>query len=396
MYPQVILHPGREKSVSFYHPWIFSRAIKTVSPSVQDGDIVNVLKHDRKLLGTAYFNSKSQIALRLFSFFEEENIDQKFFEEKFQAAYARRLAFLHSKTNAYRLVFSESDGLPGLIVDRYKDFLVIQIHTLGMDKLKNVIVKALRKVFQPKGIYERSDVDVRKKEGLKTFPTGVLYGEEPSELYEIAEHGLKFLVDIQQGQKTGFFLDQRENRSALRTYCNEKEVLNLFSYSGGFSLSALQGGASKVTSVDISQSAVNLAQKNFDLNGYETKKHSFVAQDVFDYLDFCLKEGRTFDVVVVDPPAFVKSKDHLKNALQAYIRLNEKALKVLKKGGIMASSSCSSHVSRDLFQMILFKAALRAGDNLTVIETKTQPFDHPLNVRFPEGEYLKFFVCRKD
>lgn len=396
MYPQITLHAGREKSVYFYHPWIFSRAIKTIPPKVQDGDIINVLAHDGKMLGTAYFNSKSQIALRLLSFFEEVNVDQRFLEEKFRSAYTRRLAFLDPYTNAYRLVFSESDGLPGLIVDRYKDFLVIQIHTLGMDKLKDVIVKALKAVFQPKGIYERSDVDVRKKEGLKSFPKGVFWGEEPPESYEIEEHGLKFFVDIQQGQKTGFFLDQRANRLTLRNYCKNKEVLNLFSYSGGFSLSALQGGASKVTSVDISQSALDLAQKNFELNGYDAKKHSFAAQDVFDYLDLCLKEGRTFDLVVVDPPAFVKSKDHLKNALQAYIRLNEKALKVVKKGGIIASSSCSSHVSRDLFQMVLFKAALKTGDNLTIIETKTQPFDHPLNIRFPEGEYLKFFVCRKD
>lgn len=413
MYPRLVLQEGRERSILAHHPWLFSRAIKIVPPNLQNGSLVAVESSNGKILGTGYYNSRSQIAVRLFTFGNaEKEIDEDFFVERLERATQLRQQFLQNfeQTTAYRLVFSESDQLPGLILDRYGDFLVLQIHTLGMDHLREPLLKALQKVFNPRGIYERSDIEVRKKDGLNTLPTGVLFGEEPPDLYEIQEHGLKFYVDMKKGQKTGFFLDQRENRFAIRSYCKGKTVLNLFGYSGGFSLSALQGGATKVTTVDISEPALQIARKNFTLNGFDPAEHEFMPADVFNYLDECLKQKRTFDVVVVDPPAFVKSKDSLNNAVNAYIKLNAKALQLVNHGGILVTSSCSSHVSQELFRTILFKAANLAGANtnrtsadhesqsitdLVILETKTQPVDHPLNISFPEGEYLKFFICLK-
>lgn len=413
MYPRIQLHPGREKSLKFRHPWVFSRAILKVPEKLENGLLVSVVDAEGNMCGTGYYNGRSQIALRLLSF-EDEVIDEKFFVGKFREKLAFRKKFLDlsggaersgvlgrsasvasSITDSFRLIFGESDGIPGLIVDVYGDFAVIQIHTLGMDNLRSVVVKALAEVLKPKGIYERSDVAVRKKEGLTTMPKGSLYGQEPPPEHEIRENGLKYIVDIPNGQKTGFFLDQRENRLALRKYVRGTavRVLNLFSYSGGFSVSALAGGAGHVTSVDVSESALELAKKNFTLNGFDPEKHVFAAKDVFDFLEDAHQKGERYDVVVVDPPAFVKNKDSLIYGTNAYIKLNQKALRLLSDDGILVSSSCSSHVSSELFRTILFKAALQAKRELIIVEQKNQPPDHPLNINFPEGEYLKFFVC---
>lgn len=393
VYPRVQLQSGREKSLRFRHPWVFSRAIARFPESLENGSIVSVVDDRGNVLGTAYYNRNSQMALRMLSF-EEVKVDEAFFVEKFKERLAFRRRFLDlSHTNAFRLVFAESDGLPGLVVDLYGDYVVIQIHTLGMDVLRPLVVKALVKVLDPKGIYERSDLEVRKKDGLSTLPTGVLYGKEPPRDYEILENGLKYFVDIQSGQKTGFFLDQRDNRMALRQYVSGKKVLNLFSYSGGFSVSALKGGATHVTSVDISAPALELAKKNFELNGFEPGKHGFAVKDVFDFLEDTVQKGERYDVVVLDPPAFVKNQDSLKHGTNAYIKLNSKALRVLADDGVLVSSSCSSHVTPELFRMILFKAALENRRELVLLEQKNQPPDHPLNINFPEGEYLKFVVC---
>lgn len=393
MYPRVQLHSGREKSLHFRHPWVFSRAIQHVPKGLENGSLVHVEDSEGRCLGTAYYNGRSQIALRFLSF-DENVIDTEFFAGKFKEKLAFRRRFLDfSDTNAFRLVFGESDGLPGLIVDVYGDFAVIQIHTLGMDRLRPMVVEALEKILKPKGIYERSDVEVRKKDGLFTMPTGVLFGKEPPADHQILEHGLKFSVDIRTGQKTGFFLDQRENRLALRKYAKGKNVLNLFSYSGGFSVSALSGGAKKVTSVDISGPALELARGNFSLNGFDPSKHVFEAKDVFDFLDDQAKNIEKYDVVVVDPPAFVKNKESLNHGANAYMKLNHKALQLLVDDGILVTSSCSSHVSQELFRTILFKSALQSHRELVVLEQKSQPSDHPLSINFPEGEYLKFVVC---
>lgn len=414
MYPRIIIKKERERSLQFKHPWLFSRALEHVQ-GIESGTLVRITNSEGHILGTGYYNSHSQIAVRLFYFGSEEiEIDQKFFENAFTQAKKQREKFLPGKTNAYRLVFSESDGIPGLIVDKYNEFLVVQIHTLGMDRLREIVVKALQKVFKPKGIYERSDVEVRRKDGLQTLPTGLLAGVEPADEYEILEHGLKFFVDMKHGQKTGFFLDQRENRQAVADCSKGKSVLNLFSYSGGFSLAAASGGAISTISVDVDKHALELARKNFKLNEFENGKdadnesgknagtgadsgsqHEFVAEDVFAFLDKASAEKRQFDLVIVDPPAFVKSRENLPNAVNGYVRLNRMALKVLKPGGILATASCSSHVDQALFRTIIFKAAMQANADLVLLESKTQPADHPLRINFPEGEYLKFNLLLK-
>lgn len=401
-YPQIKLKLNREKSLQFRHPWVFSRAIQGNSELTQlkDGVIVDVVDNKGNFLARGYYNSRSNIAIRVLTFDQSEAIDENFFEKKIQAAFERRKSYINKKeTTAYRLIFAEGDGLPGLVVDQYKDIFVLQIHTLGMESLKNFVVEALLKLFQPKAIFERSDVNVRKKDGLTTLPKGFLYGSFKKSQVEIREHGLKFLVDFQDGQKTGFFLDQRENRFALQNYVKDKTVLNLFAYSGGFSCYALNFGASNVTSVDISESALKLCAENMKLNGFLPNQHEEITAEAFNYLEQAFLKGQKFDVVIVDPPAFVKNQKKLHNAINAYIRLNEAALKVLNPGGILISSSCSSFVSQEMFKSVLFQAALRVNKeiatDLIVLEQRTQPFDHPLKINFPEGEYLKFFILQK-
>lgn len=425
------LKPGREKSLFYRHPWIFSGGLDLAGSvggakipdgggaKIQDGSIVDICDSGGNFLARGYYNSQSDIAVRVLSFDPAANIDVDFFVRKLQAALALREPFLAQRNvDAFRVVFAESDLLPGLIVDKYDEVLVVQIHTLGMDLLRPILVEALVKVFAPKLIYERSDVVVRRKEGLKTMPCGVLYGNfdqlktgvnsakagadfvgtgkrESSQnpLIKIHEGEVDFWVDIVGGQKTGFFLDQRENRWAIKPYVKGAEVLNLFCYSGGFSCNALAFGAAHVTSVDISKEAIELCEKNVALNGFDSGRHTALVADVFEYLE--KGGGRKFDVVIVDPPAFVKSQKDLKNALKAYSRLNGLALNVLKPGGILISSSCSSYVSPEMFKSALFQAALKTRSDLVVLESRTQPFDHPLRLYFPEGEYLKFFVCKK-
>lgn len=399
-YFTVKLKDGREKSLFYRHPWIFSGAIQKIG-NIEDGALINVVAADGRFLARGYYNSRSTIAIRVLTFEENEMIDQSFFEKKLLAALELRKKFINEReTNAYRLVFAEGDGLPGLIVDKYADVLVVQIHTLGMEKMREIMVSALVKIFAPRLIIERSDVTVRRQEGLNTMPVGVLYGTFDSGLIEIIEHGLKFLVDVMHGQKTGFFLDQRENRAAVMKYVKEKRVLNLFAYSGGFSCYALRGGASRVTSLDISKDALKLCQQNVELNSFvdesgATQRHDVVAEDVFQYLEKIATGAEKFDVVIVDPPAFVKSAKSLQNALKAYARLNEMALRVVEENGILVSSSCSSHVSSEMFKKTLFQAALRTKDDLVIVEQRTQPVDHPNKLYFPEGEYLKFFVLQK-
>jgi len=394
LYPRIRLKPGREKSVLFRHPWIFSRALEDVPGDIENGSLVSVVSSDGKVLGTGYYNGYSQIAIRLLAF-HESVIDEVFFKGAFKQAIEFRKQFINSDdTNAYRIVFGESDGLPGLVVDRYNDFLVIQIHTLGMDKLRPQLLEALKSVLPSQGIYERSDLEVRKKEDLRTFPKGVLSGQQPPDHLEICEHGIKFFVDIKNGQKTGFFLDQRENRQAIIPFTKGKNVLNLCCYSGGFSVAALTGGAAHTTNVDISRPVLDLARSNFELNGFDPSLHRFISRDAFEYLDECIGSGEKFDFAVVDPPAFVKNRESLAHGTNAYIKLYEKVMKVLGRESILASSSCSSHVTPELYRMILFKAALEAKKDLVILEQRIQPPDHPLRVNFPEGEYLKFAISR--
>ncbi len=387
-YP-VQIRPERKKNLLAGHPWVFSGALAE-TPKIPDGSLVS-LRCGREALGTGYYNSRTDIAVRLLSRKQEE-IDKNFFRDRFRRLQAERKAFLPPDTNAYRLVFGEADGCPGLIVDRYADILVAQFHTLGMDRLRDAVIPALVETFSPRAVVERSDVGARKFEGLTDQPVGVLHGALAGEM-EIREYGHRFLVDVLRGQKTGFFLDQRENRRALQRWCVERSVLNLFCYTGGFSVYAAAAGAKRVINMDASEPAIAMCRRNLELNGFGMPDGDFRVQDVFDALSD-LPAGES-DCIVIDPPSFAKSRAQLKSAIKAYITLNTKALQALPDGGILATASCTSHLDSLTFIKILHQSAVNAGCSLKILEIKEQPFDHPYNLTFPEGRYLKFVVGKK-
>ncbi len=386
---KLILKSGREKPILGRHPWIFSGAIDRIDDDYEVGDLVRVLSAKNQFLGTGYLNPRSQIVVRMLRF-DEGPVDESFFEARIRQALDLRSRFIPPKTNAYRLIHSEGDFLPGLTVDRYSEYLVAQFQTAGIDKWKEPILDFLEKNLKPKGIYEKDDSDVREWEGLQKR-VGQLRGEEPPDYVQIEENGIPFIVDIHAGQKTGFFLDQRENRKLVSQYASEKRVLNLFSYTGGFSVYAAKAGAARVISVDTSERALNTCRGNFELNQLTGPAYEFEEKDCFDYLRETQEE---FDVIIVDPPAFAKSKDHVMQASRAYKDINLWALKRMAAGGLLYTSSCSSHVDPDLFQKIIFAAAKDARRDVQILRKTSHPLDHPINVYHPEGEYLKGLFCR--
>lgn len=387
---QVILKPGKEKPVKGGHPWIFSGAIQKIEGSYQPGEIVTVMDHSGQFLAKGFINPKSQITVRILTR-ENRFLDKEFFRSRLQQAMALRGKVLPADTDGYRLVNSEGDFMPGLIIDRYGDTLVIQIVTAGMERVRETLLEILREEFNPVTIYERSDKTSRKLEGL-TPKEGLLWGKEPDELIEIKERGASFFVDVKKGQKTGFFLDQRDNRRAAAVYARGLKVLNCFSYSGGFSVMAALAGANEVTSVDISEEAVALACRNFELNGIDPNDHQFVAADVFEFLRQKQKENERYDVIILDPPAFVKARADVEKAARGYKDINLQALKLLEPGGILVTCSCSHHLSADLFRKIVFGACVDAGKDLQVLEVKGADRDHPVRITHPEGEYLKCII----
>lgn len=390
----LVLKRGREKWILEGHPWIFRAAVAKEPKGQPIGEVVDVLDWRGKFIAKGFYNSHSSIPLRVLSRDPDEVIDAHWmFDRIHQAVVLRSRAFDDGVTSGYRLIHGENDFLPGLVVDKYGDFLVVQIHTLGMDRWRDVIVDALMQQVAPNGIFERSDVGARQSEGLDTLPVGVLAGESPPERVRFLENGLSFVCDVHTGQKTGFFLDQRENRLNVSAFCPEADVLNCFSYSGGFSVFAAYGGAKSVESVDASEPALLLAKENLALNGFDPDDHPCVQGNVFDHLKMCKETGRSFDVVVVDPPAFAKSSGALKRASRAYVRLNKLALDVLKPGGILVSASCSSAVDDETFLGFLRSAGGETRKKIQVIKTHLNSVDHPGYVAFPEGRYLKCFFC---
>ncbi len=368
------------------HPWVFSGALKNIPDGIKSGTPIKLYDEGDFFLAQGYFSSYAQIAVRLWSWNEKDEIDEAFFVSKIQDAYNLRQNLIEDKkTNSYRVINSENDLLPGLIVDKYDNYLSVQFHNLGIAFWKKEIVSALNKVLKPKGIYERSDVGNREKEG--GAGTGVLSGKVPEKV-EILENGYKFFVDIINGQKTGFFLDQRDKRNALQRYCKGKKVLNCFSYTGGFSVYALGAGAKKVVSVDSSQGALDMAQANMKLNGFDLKKCEFICEDVKKYLQPETSKI-DFEVIVLDPPAFVKDRHKINEGLQGYRKINEAAIRALPVNGILVTASCSQHISLSDFRYMLSEAAGRAGRTVQVLETYTHGIDHPELVAFTEGEYLK-------
>jgi 23S rRNA (cytosine1962-C5)-methyltransferase len=391
---KILLKPEREKSLLRKHPWIFTGAIKSVDGKPNNGETTEIFSFDGKFLGRGAYSKESQIACRIWSFEENEEINSEFFQRRLQNAIQLRERLKDKiNSNAYRLVNAESDGLPGIVIDKYDEFLVCQFLTAGAEFWKKEIVEQLWKLVLPKGIYERSDVDVRSREGLE-ISSGVLFGEEPPEFLQIEENGLKFFVDIKKGHKTGFYLDQRANRNFLSTFTKGKSVLNCFSYSGAFSVHALQGRATEVTNVDSSMNALEFAEKNVLLNGFSSEQVDNVCGDVFQFLRQCRDSRKEFDVIILDPPKFVESKNVLEKAARGYKDINLLAFKLLKPNGILFTFSCSGLMPSDLFQKIVADAAVDAKRDAQFLFRLSQSCDHPIATSFPEGEYLKGFVCR--
>ena len=391
--PSVYLKKSADKFIKRKHPWIFSGAIEKIDGNPSNGETVQIFTSDKKLIGLGNFSPSSQIRIRVWSFNPEEKIDADFFRNKIDRAKSLREKIIDiSATNAYRIINSESDGLPGVVFDRYGEYLVCQFLSSGAEYFKETITDILNDVFRPKGIYERSDVDVREKEGL--VPTkGLLLGEEPEGLVEILENGFKFLVDIKEGHKTGFYLDQRDNRKLVSEYAKEKNVLNCFSYTGGFSVYAIASGAISVTQTDTSSSALELASKNIVLNGLDLSVVENINGDVFEILRKFRDERRTFDLIILDPPKFAESASQTQKASRGYKDINLLAFKLLNPGGILFTFSCSGHISQELFQKIVSNAALDSGREVKIFKQLTQSTDHPVLLNFPEGLYLKGLMC---
>ncbi len=389
----MVLQPERDKPIRQGHPWVFSGAIHSLPASVPDGEMVDVLSPEGEWLARGYLNRQSQIQVRILSWHKEATIDDDFWRTRFAQSIARR-AGLEEVTSAFRLINGENDYLPGLIVDRYADYLVLQAGTLAIDQRKVKFAEMLLELTGCKGVIERSELTLRKQEGLEAA-SGLIAGEAPEAAVEVVEHGRRFLVELSDGQKTGFYSDQRSNRMRVASYCAGKRVLNAFSYTGAFAVHALAAGASHVTNIDTSADALALAETHLRINGFDPQSCSEqVTADVFEALRKWRDSRRQFDVIILDPPKFVQHKGQMERALRGYKDINLLAMKLLTPNGILATFSCSGLVSADLFQKVVFGAAVDANRPVQVREWLRQDVDHPIAITFPEGEYLKGLICR--
>jgi len=390
----VILKKGKEKAALQRHPWIFSGALDKVKGSPANGEVVKVLAADKSFLAYGYYNDKSRVAVRMLEWDESNTIDHDWYQQKIRTAIASRAHVLRNEdTNTCRLVFSEADFLPGLIVDRYADFLSLQILSAGIENAKEEIISILRAELQPKGIFDKSDATARTHEDLEVN-NGLLWGENPPEFLEVKENGIRYHINIAGGQKSGFYCDQRDNRQILADYANGKSVLDCFSYSGGFSLNSLKNGASHVTSVDSSALALETLQQNIGLNGFEVERNTVIQSDVNKQLRAFKEEGKKFDIIVLDPPKYAPSRSALDRAARAYKDLNRLGMGLLESGGLLATFSCSGAVDIETFKQIIAWAALDAGKEVQIVKQFSQPEDHPVRISFPEGEYLKGLLIR--
>ncbi|ARR49111.1 TPA: class I SAM-dependent methyltransferase [Photobacterium damselae] len=393
MTASIYLVKGREKSLLRRHPWVFSRGIARVEGDPQLGDTVEIFDNKGQWLARGAYSPQSQIRVRVWTFNKNEKIDVEFFVNRLQTAQALRdVLAARDGLTGYRLIAAESDGLPGITIDKYQDYLVCQLLSAGAEAQKEALVEALQICYPLCNVYERSDVAVRKKEGLAQR-TGVLVGNEPPKFVTIEENGVKINVDIKGGHKTGFYLDQRDSREAAVKYVNGKRVLNCFCYTGGFGLYALKGGASQVVNVDVSQPALDTAKMNAEMNGYPLENAEFLNADVFKLLREYRDRGEQFDVVIMDPPKFAESKSQLVGACRGYKDINMLAMQITKPGGMLLTYSCSGLMDGNLFQKIIADAALDAKRDVQFIERFAQAADHPLDSAYPEGFYLKGFAC---
>src|SRR5215207_8612048 len=400
--PAVILRPGREKSLLRRHPWIFSGAVQQVEEEPVSGGTVDLLSSNRQFLARASYSPSSQIRARIWTF-EDKPVDKDFFRQRIRSAIDTRqrlkvesAASSPSKgqANAYRLVYAESDGIPGLIVDRYGDVLVLQSLTAGSEFWKNTFADLLLEETGLTTIYERSDADVRELEGLVT-KIGHLRGDLPSYTFPITEHGLNFNVNLQSGHKTGSYLDQRANRLRVRELSSGKDVLDCFCYTGGFTVNALAGGANSVLSIDSSADALALCKENITLNNLDASRQTSLEGDVFHLLRKFRDENRSFDMIILDPPKFAPTAAQAERAARGYKDINLLAFKLLRPDGILVTFSCSGGIDAGLFQKIVAGAALDAGVEAQIVEHLFQGVDHPVSLHFPEGAYLKGLICYK-
>ena len=383
----VYLKKGEEKRILNGHSWVYANEVAKIEGKDKNGSLASVFTHDGRFIGKGYINHLSKILVRIFIRDENQVDDKAFYLERLKNAddFRKNLGY----DNCYRMVFAEADDIPALIVDKYDEYLSVQFLSLGIDKMKKLIVECLVDLFAPKGIYERSDVAVRVKEGL-TETKGVIYGEVPDRII-ITENGLKMAVDVKNGQKTGYFLDQKENRYAARRYCNDGEVLDCFCNSGGFSLNCATV-AKSVTAVDVSRTALDSVEENASLNNLTNVRT--LQGDVFEVLRNYRKENKVFDLVILDPPAFCKSASEVKDAYRGYKDINVLGMKLVRSGGFLISASCSHYMTLPLFEKMLAESAKESGRRVRQIEIKTQAPDHPALVNAEETSYLKFFVLQ--
>jgi 23S rRNA (cytosine1962-C5)-methyltransferase len=392
---EIILHPGREYSVLKRHPWIFSGAIKSIHGNPATGDTVDVLSDGDEFLAHAAYNQNSNIAARIWTWDPNEEVGTQFFERRLiQAIERRRMLAPLIPSNAMRLVHGESDGIPGLILDKYADVLVIQFLTAGVERWRDELMDIIKGITNPQVIYERSDVDVRQLEGLQE-KSGFLYGGKLDRPMEIIENGMKFYVDVMEGHKTGFYLDQRDNRLLSRHIASERKVLDCFSYTGGFAVNCLYGGAKNVKLIETSNLAIEAARRNIQINNLDETKVEFIEQDVFKYLRTLRDMGESFDLIILDPPKFAPTAAQAERASRGYKDINLMAFKLLTRGGYLLTFSCSGGVSEELFQKIVAGAALDAKVEAVILERLHQATDHPVGLYFPEGAYLKGFLIQK-
>lgn len=381
----VYLKKGEEREILRGRSWVYANEVARVEGKDKNGSLASVYSHDGKFIGKGYINHLSRILVRIFIRDEKETDDKEFFVRRLKKADALRQDL--ALGDCYRLCYGEADGLPSLIVDRYGKILCVQFLSLGFDKRKTLITEALAEAFSPDGIYERSDAAVRLKEGLEPS-VGVLYGEVPEKVI-VEENGVKLYVDVRNGQKTGYFLDQKDNRFAVRRYCRGKRVLDCFSNTGGFSMNAATV-AEEVTSVDISERAVNEVKANAALNGFTNV--NAVCADVFEELRKYRREDRRFDTVILDPPAFCKSAAEIKDAYRGYKDINVSGMKIVSDGGYLVTSSCTHYMTMPLFEKMLAEAASESGRAVRILEIKVQAPDHPVSLTDGETGYLKFYV----
>lgn len=386
----VILRNTNIKRILSGHPWVYKTEIDKIEGNYIPGDIVNVYSYKREFIGKGYINLKSMITVRLLTRVISEEINEDFFRKRIQNAWNYRKRVMKD-LNSCRVIFAEADFLPALIVDKFGNYLVVQTLAFGIEQYKDTIVKLLVEIINPDGIFERNDVNVRELEGLPQ-KKGYLYGKFDT-LQQFEENGIRFLIDLENGQKTGYFLDQKENRAAIHNYVKDADVLDCFSHTGSFTLHALHYGAKSVETIDISKEAIEIAKKNASLNGYQNRC-KFICSNAFDLLRNYDNENRKFDTVILDPPAFTKSKETVKDAIRGYKEINLRGLKIIKSGGFLITCSCSQHIQPDIFLNIIKDAAYDARKTIRVIEQRTQSKDHPILLASEETQYLKCLILQ--